>query len=411
MSNPIRSSCHPYPEAAVDVVGRRGGAFRGALQGILSRVARRRRKAAPACDLKTTLGVWTADDPRTTGQALVTRRVMERVLPAFGQYHEYVYRRAGSPKAIASWFSAWSRLWRDVATRRIDTLYLVCSRSNVGFVRDIPALLAALAGVRIVVHVHGSDIVDLLFERTLSPLVRVLYGRCELVLPSAHLVNPLNDATLRDLHVCENFATSAGAGAAQLSNLGRTSLVVLANSNVMATKGAFDLMEAVGKLNSDGLAIELHMIGSVIGDEELPQTAAENRFAALHRPNCMTYHGRVTAAHSVEMVQEADVIALPSRGECQPLAVIEAMCAGKAIIVSDIPALRATLGDYPAEFVPLRSVEDIADALLRLYEEKRADAAGFLARRAGPAARARERFSSARFDTEMLKILANEARP
>lgn len=396
------------PQTQDDVGGRRGGIPGGTIQESSSIFESCRQETTARRDLNIRLGVWSADDPRTTGQALVTRRVLERVLPTFGQYHEYVYRRAGSPKAIASWFSAWSRLWRDVATQRIDTLYLVCSRSNVGFIRDIPALLAARAGVRIVVHVHGSDIVNLLFQRPLSPLARMLYRRCELVLPSRHLLEPLNNITLRDLHICENFATTAGALARDLSRFGRASLVVLANSNVMATKGTFDLMEAVGKLNSDGLAIELHMIGAVIGDEELPQTAAESRFAALLRPSCMTYHGRVPAARAAEMVEEADVIALTSRysSECQPLAIIQGVCAGKAIVASDIPALRATLAQYPAEFVPVRSVKAISDALRRLHQERQADSTAFVERRAGPAAKVRERFSVMRFDLEMLMILS-----
>lgn len=406
--NPIRGRSFLPPQTQDDVVGRRGGTRGGTFEESSSVAESCRQGTTATRDLNIKLGVWTVDDPRTTGQAIVTRRVLERVLSTFGQYHEYVYRRAGSPKAIASWFSAWSRLWRDVATQRIDTLYLVCSRSNVGFVRDIPALLAARAGLRIVVHIHGSDIVDLLFQRPLSPLARMLYRRCELVLPSRHLREPLNDIRLRDLHVCENFATAAGPPVRDLSKLGRASLVVVANSNVMATKGTFDLMEAVGKLNSDGLAIELHMIGSVIGDEELPQTAAESRFAALLRPNCMTYHGRVATARAAEMVEAAEVIVLASRRECQPLAVIEGMCMGSGIIASDIPALRTTIGDYPAEFVPVRSVGGIAHALRRLQDEKRVDPAAFFARRAGPAEQARDRFSAMRFDAEMRKILAKK---
>lgn len=347
--------------------------------------------------------LWSADYTRTTGQALVTARVA-RNQPAV-TWREYVYRGAGL-RSLITWAGAVLRLWRDIALGRIRTLYLVCSRSNGGFLRDIPALLAARAGVRTAIHAHGSDIVDLLASRRLSPLARALYARCELVVPSTHLVESLRVLTAAPVHLCENyFAGDLGNGAMNSSD--HDALTILWNSNVMASKGFFDLAEAIRQLREEGLPVQLVSIGQPLGDEEMRESETRCRLDALSALEWVDHRGKVAQGKAIALLAEADVVALPSRysSECQPLAIIQAMCAGKAIVASDIPALRATLRDYPAHFAPVRSVAAIADALRELHRLKQADLIAFASSREKAAAEARARFSAERFDREMAAIL------
>jgi glycosyltransferase involved in cell wall biosynthesis len=350
------------------------------------------------------LSLWSADYMQITGQALVTARVVHQQ-PAVA-WREYVYRGAGL-RSMASWAGATGRLWRDIALGRVEALYLVCSRSNGGFLRDVPALLAARAGVRVVAHAHGSDIVNLLSARRLSPLARALYSRCRIVVPSAHLLEPLRRVTTAPLHLCENyFAGDPGGWAGWPDPLPGT-LTVLWNSNVMASKGFFDLAEAVRQVHGEGLSVRLVSVGQPLADEEMPAPEAGRRLDALSAEEWFDYRGRVEPAAAAALAGEADAICLPSRysSECQPLAIIQAMCAGKAVVVSDTSALRATLGDYPAHFVPVRSVAAIADALRGLHRRKQAGPAAFASSRKEAAAAARARFSVERFDREMAAIL------
>lgn len=321
---------------------------------------------------------------------------------------EYVYRGRGW-RSAASWVGTAYRLWRDIAFGRVTSLYLVCSRSNGGFLRDVPALLAARAGARTIVHAHGSDIIGLLANRRLSPLARALYARCEIVVPSTHLVAPLRAVTPARIHLCENYF-AGDLGEKTIDPPAHERFTVLWNSNVMASKGFFDLAEAIRQVRREGLAMRLISVGQPIGDEEMPGSGAERRLDALSTEEWFDYHGKVEPTVVTALAGEADVICLPSRysSECQPLAIIQAMCAGKAIIVSDIPALRATLRDYPAHLVPVRSVAAIADALRDLYRRKQADPAAFMSSRKEVAAAARERFSVERFDREMAAILLSD---
>jgi len=216
-----------------------------------------------------------------------------------------------------------------------------------------------------------------------------------MIVPSEHLRDPLVPY-VRSVHVCENFY----AGWVELTEEGKKveteGLTVLWNSNVMASKGFFDVFAAVKALRADGLPITLISLGG---------------FAELGTPEWFDYRGRQPHEQAVELLEQADVICLPSRysSECQPVAIIEAMCAGKVIVASDIPALHATLADYPAVFVPVNSVDAISSALRALADEKVRDPVGFSRSRAQFAAKAGKRFSMARFDLEMKSVLALSA--
>lgn len=351
------------------------------------------------------IGLWTTVFSDNNGQSLVTSRVAQHILPSMGIVHEYIFYPSGRPTALWSWLVCLGRLSRDAATRKLDTLYLVCSRSTFGFLRDLPALLMSRFGVRVVVHAHGSDIASLLQEERLSPLARWAYRRCALVVPSAHLLPALSATKLEECHVCENFYQGAQPKMTQANKGSRLS--VLWNSNVMGSKGIFDLFEAVRRLEDRGLSVDLKAIGRVIGDDEFTQSKAQSHLSEAISDGTVDFLGALSAQEANALLSEADVVALPSRyrSELQPLALIEAMCAGRAIVASDTPALRATLESYPAEFVLERSIDDIVNALERLGQEWCAEPEMFIARRSAPAKQARERFSTARFDETLAAIL------
>jgi glycosyltransferase involved in cell wall biosynthesis len=65
-----------------------------------------------------------------------------------------------------------------------------------------------------------------------------------------------------------------------------------------------------------------------------------------------------------------DVVVVPSRYEGSPLALLEAMALGKAIVASDIPGVTSITGpDGPAVLVPLADTIALADALRDLVHD------------------------------------------
>ena len=315
-----------------------------------------------------------------------------------------VYRTGGLRSAIF-WLAAICGLWRLALIGKVQQLYLVCSRSNGGFLRDLPAYLLVLFGCRVVVHTHGSDIVNLCQRPWIGGLARFFLSRCLLVLPSVHLESPLRDLGMTRIACCENFyepsteqLTEPQSEDTEISQ----DISVLWNSNIMASKGFFIVAEAISKLVRSGHRVSMTVLGRCIGDEIMDVDKCASEFAVLRQEPWLSYVGQVSRKESMQLLSKADIVCLPSTygSECQPLAIIEAMCAARSIIIANTSALSATVGSYPCfkVDVPVRP-EVLANTMLRCINESRGRELS------EAAAAARERFSPERFDQEMGALL------
>ena len=69
-----------------------------------------------------------------------------------------------------------------------------------------------------------------------------------------------------------------------------------------------------------------------------------------------------------DLVVAADVVAVPSRVEGMPGAVLEAMALERPVVASDIPMVREAIGDMALALVPVGDAAALAAALLRAVE-------------------------------------------
>ncbi len=351
------------------------------------------------------MGWWGADFERTTGQAIVTRHVVG-IMKRYGYgVHTYSYRGAGMQSMASALWSA-IRLISAVFRGRIKTLYLVCSRSNAGFVRDIPAYLVLLCGVRVLVHAHGSDIVELCRRPGIGLLAKALLSRCEVIVPSSHLIDPLRGQGITKLHLCENFAHNTNDPSNNNAQIARGqdlhTFKVLWNSNLMASKGFFAVAQAVSALSRQGKRMQLIALGEPLGDEVMNLAACKDAVSRIKNQECVKLKGLVDRKTAFALLAEADFVCLPSKysSECQPLALIEAMCAGKMILIADTPALRATVGEYPCIVVKGSNADEIQLALQTSMVHPIDQKTLFDASK-----KAKERFSQRRFEAEISILL------
>jgi glycosyltransferase involved in cell wall biosynthesis len=344
-------------------------------------------------------GLWVTNPGVTTGQSVVTDRVAAQLVPV--GLARFVLLPGMGLRALAVWLRAIAALGRLTGAGRLRTLYIVCSRSNAGFLRDLPAFLVRLAGVRVVVHVHGSDIVGLLQRPGIGAVARWAVRGCTLIVPSSHLVEPLAQLGVNNCHVCENFVAEPVTAPPPAPC---ASYVVLWNSNVMASKGFFAVAEAVAQLHTQGVPVCLVALGAPLGDETLSLAECAARLARLVSEPWMDYRGPVDRAGAKQALLDSEVVCLPSHysSECQPLALLEAMCVGKPLLVADTAALRATVGDYPCEVVSQTDASAVAQALQRIREGSGVARTAVL-QAAGE--QARRRFSAERFDRQLCGLL------
>lgn len=342
--------------------------------------------------------LWSARYGSENGQAIVTRRVVECQTDV--RWIKVLYETGGGISIMTAAANAIRALGLSLLCRP-DVVYAVCSRSTAGFCRDLPVLLTALLGLRVVVHVHGSDLLELFQRAGVGLFARSIYRRCEILVPSAHLVSSLQTLGFEKVTLCENFRSDAN-GPITTPTYEGGSIKLLWNSNIMASKGIRECLEGARVARSKGSKVQMTILGGEIADEEASASDMEEFARTLSSEHWVTLIGKVPRDKAHEMVQQHDAVMLPSRysSECQPLAIIEAMAAGREVLIRDTPALRTTAGNYPA-IVVAGDATSIAEAIQALPENAAARAQAI---RKGAAA-ARLRFAPERFDREMHAIL------
>lgn len=129
-------------------------------------------------------------------------------------------------------------------------------------------------------------------------------------------------------------------------------------------KGVLDLLEACRRLVPDH-AFSLTLAGDGAADEEA-RTFVERH--GLSERVC--FRGLVQGAELEAALREADILVLPSWREGLPNAMIEAMAAGLAVIVSSVGNVPDIVTDgREAILVPPKDVDRLESALKRLIED------------------------------------------
>ena len=130
-------------------------------------------------------------------------------------------------------------------------------------------------------------------------------------------------------------------------------------------KGIFELAEAVARIPNDAPAFEVHVVGDGVDKQEF-----EAAVARLDVHGRFTVHGWVDEERKLELIRSADVFVLPTYTEGMPVALLEAMAAGLAIITTPVGAIpEVVTPGVHGELVRPRDVDGLARAITKLCRD------------------------------------------
>ncbi|WOG25815.1 glycosyltransferase family 4 protein [Endozoicomonas sp. 8E] len=253
-----------------------------------------------------------------------------------------------------------------------DIVYFTCSRTKIGFSRDLYLLfLCFFSKAKVYNHLHGSDFKE--FYRPLNAcfksLLRAAYSR---VNKHAVLVDEmkeqLNDikgnATVSVIH---NFYKDHPSIFEAKRGKASNSLKILYLSSIVKSKGVFELIDAVKYLNDKGANLTLTIAGGFLGDQEYSGKEIEDKLRSdIKGFDYINYVGVVGSEEKYNLLSQADVFSLPSyyRSEAVPLSIIEAMRMGCLILTTKYKYLPSIVKDgVNGYLVETRSVIGIAEKL------------------------------------------------
>lgn len=301
---------------------------------------------------------------------------------------------ASSPLFLAA---ALARLALAKAARRIDVLHVNLSSHGSDARKRLICRAARLLRIRYLVHLHGSRYRQ--FHEALSPAGKaataaMFRGATRVIVLGAGWKRFLAEAGIVDgervlvLPNASRVPPPRGEAGAD------DDVLILFLGRVGARKGVPVLVRAF-----EGMRHRPGWRAVVAGDGDLAATSAALAAAGLTDRVRLT--GWIGSGEVERLLARAHVLALPSFDENLPMAVIEGMAHGLAIVATPVGAIPEVIADgCNGLLVPPGDPERLRDALLRLT----GDAA--LRRRLGEAACAdhRARFEIAGYARRLAAI-------
>jgi glycosyltransferase involved in cell wall biosynthesis len=338
--------------------------------------------------------------PPITGQAIAFGMLVDAVRARIGPCPVVDYSPRRHTDHLGGWRATWGRVQEYAgvfarfaarAARPRTTVYLIIAGSRRGLLRD--ALLIGLSRVfrhRVVAHSHGGNYAE--FYAAQSPalrwLARMTVGRVDVMIVLGERLRPmfsfaprLENRTL----VVPNGCLTSGLEpdiSKELPRSGEGPVRLLFLSNLIESKGYFDLLEAVRLLVSQlgHRDVEAHFAGAFMphGSDENTRTPEEaqarfERFVDDHElGDFVRYHGVVEGADKDRLLRDSHVFVLPTYYpiEGQPISIIEAMANANVVVATDyrgIPDL-VTEGES-GRLVPARDPASLAMALHSLITD------------------------------------------
>lgn len=291
-----------------------------------------------------------------------------------------------------------ARLFAACAVRRVALVHIQMAAYGSVYRKSLMLLICRLFRVPVIVHIHGGDLDRFcagLGPRRRRALQWIFAGVARVIVLGEYW----RGVAVSTLLVPEERVTivynAVPRPAVARAPADRDACEMLYLGMVWRQKGMDELLEALALPALAGRAWHMSIAG--IGD--LAQYGERARRLGLDRR--VDFLGWADEAAAQRLLARADILVLPSHFECFPLAVVEAMAHGLAIVVTPVGAVpEAVVNGETGLLVPVGDSFRLAEAIARLIDDPG------LRRRLGENARARfcDRFDLDIFERRMREI-------
>jgi len=251
---------------------------------------------------------------------------------------------------------------------RIDLVYFTCSRSFFGSLKDVILInLAALKKIKLVNHLHGSDFYEFLHSspKWYQDILFYSYSKVNVsIVLLDSMKNQFIDFSNMDLEVVVNFYDEECDENIAVKRKDNINLVYL--SNIISSKGIFELIDAFEILSKRHDNIYLNIAGGYMSDEYMSLKRVKKEFILRSsRNDRIKYLGKMFDREKVKLLQESDIFVLPTyyKSEAFPISIIEAMACENAIITTNYKYLPEVIGKENGMLVNPKSVESLVEGL------------------------------------------------
>jgi glycosyltransferase involved in cell wall biosynthesis len=277
-----------------------------------------------------------------------------------------------SPRNLALAVSQYARFLCALHRFRPHVIHLHTSQ-GVAWLKDTFFILVGKAyRCHVVLHMHGGNFDELYnknarfvqyYTRRVMRLTdAVIAVSAEWRRRLAHIVPIDRVFTFRNCIAVDAFLP-------RFSHRSTNGAQVLFLGAIGSGKGAFDLLEAMGRLKTRGCSLHLWVAGYEERDGDLAR--ARTRLEELHLEDTCQLVGTVRGAKKAQLLSEASLFVLPSYHEGLPMAILEALAAGLAVVATPVGGIPEVIEDgYNGFLVTPGDVEALAEKLAILANDR-----------------------------------------
>ena len=299
---------------------------------------------------------------------------------------------------------------------RPDAVYFTLSPAGWAFYRDLALVtLIRLASLRCVFHLHGRGVAASIDRAPWRRhLYRFAFARAYVITLGGTLRDDIKGLASDDRifvvpngiddTACAQRHPGQDVNARQRNDRPPRILFL---SNMLKEKGPLVLLEALAMVAEQGVRFEAQFVGA--WRPPITEELFAARVQALGLQDSVTLPGPVYGEAKTRLFADADLFVMPTyyQHEALPLAVIEAMMHGRAIITTTVGALPEIISDQESgELVKPGNVADLASALEKLLIDPE------LRERYGRAARLKYEsdLTAQRFEERLREVLLHVSR-
>ena len=264
--------------------------------------------------------------------------------------------------------------------KKVDTVYFTGSRSRKGGLFDLFVIgFSRIFGARVINHLHGAEFREYYLNLPFcwKKIATVFYRMTDtLIVLTEGMRDDLKPFFPETkIEVVKNFY--AKDFERELTKKPSSAGHIVYVSNIMMSKGIFDLLDAFENVAPDFDFLRLSIAGDFVGDHLMSKSQVKTFFEKKindlkeRLPGRIHYLSVVGGEEKVTLFMNSDIFVLPSyhRSEALPLSIIEAMRTGNAIITTRHNYLPEIISEKNGFLVEPKSSVEIEGALTALLRD------------------------------------------
>ena len=267
----------------------------------------------------------------------------------------------------------------NILFNRFQKIYFIGSRSKLGFLRQLPFLtISTYKKIKIINHLHGADFKSFYNNSgILKGLIFWIYNKIDTsILLLKEMEDQFIDFPKMNIKIIPN-AMGRDFENLKIKNPIKNRILYL--SNILASKGILEFMDAVDKILSDNKEVEVNIAGDFLKDHIMSKNEIKKRFYLIYNSlklkyrDRVSYLGVVSGKKKINILEKSSIFVLPSYypTEAFPISIIEAMATSNAIVTTNHNYLKFIISEENGIIINKKNSNEIYLALVKLLSDKK----------------------------------------